>query len=155
MELSQATRIANEVKQILAPHCSRIEIAGSIRRRKPFVHDIDIVAIPANQGAFITALSSLGKIKVGGQKLIRCDYNGVSLDVYIASPETWATLLLIRTGSKESNIRLCSLALRKGMKLHADGSGLFNSDALRIAGDTEQSIFEALGIPYLKPEARN
>jgi DNA polymerase (family 10) len=163
MKLSEALKTANQVKSILEPHCLQIEIAGSIRRRKEFVHDIDLVVIPSNQGAFITALQGLGKITVGGQKLIRCDHSGISLDVYIATPETWATLLLIRTGSKEHNIKLCKLAISKGMKLHADGSGLFSVapdlgpiyQEARIAGDTEESIFEALGIPYKKPESRN
>jgi DNA polymerase (family X) len=161
MLLSEAQQIASKVKEILSPFCSRIEIAGSIRRKKQTCHDIDIVCIPSNQGQFITALQSLGKINIGGQKLIRCDYQGISLDVYIATPETWATLLLIRTGSKEHNVKLCSLAKRKGMKLHADGSGLFmltDREMMpeeRIAGNTEESIFKALDLPYLKPEERN
>jgi DNA polymerase (family 10) len=156
MELLKAQQTAEEVKGKLLPYCSMIEIAGSIRRKKEFVHDLDIVVIPSNEGQFIYALQSLGKIKMGGQKLIRCELpSGFVLDIYIATPETWATLLLIRTGSKESNIRLCSLAKQKGMKLHADGSGLFKiSTCERIAGDTEQSIFAALGLKYLRPEER-
>lgn len=172
MELGKAQKIAAEVVKALAPYCSRIEVTGSIRRRKPLVNDIDIVLIPSNQGQLIGALQSLGKIKMGGQKLIRCQIEGagkewrfdlppIVLDVYVATPETWATLLLIRTGSKAHNIQLCTLAKRKGMKLHADGSGLFAiQDAAlsrppkRIAGDTEASIFEALGLPYKEPEER-
>lgn len=167
MNLDYALQIANQVKEKLSPHCTRIEIAGSIRRRRPWVNDIDIVCIPANQGQFIAALQSLGKIKVGGHKLIRCDLNktiteyyGISLDVYIATPETWATRLLIRTGSKSHNIRLCTLAKRRGMVLHANGSGLFKLKGFegreeeKVAGDTEKSIFEALGLPYKPPEER-
>ena len=166
MDLKQANDIAQYVKAMLSPFCEKVEIAGSIRRRRPFPHDVDIVAIPANQGQFITTLQGLGKIKVGGQKLIRCQLPQCSLDVYVASPETWATLLLIRTGSKASNIRLCSLAKSRNMTLHADGSGLFKWGARtiygpeaegedeRIAGDTERSIFEALGLDWKKPEDR-
>ena len=81
-------------------------------------------------------------------------YKGVSVDFYIASPDTWYTLLLIRTGSTEHNIRLTSLAKRRGWHLHASGKGLTNESGERIAGDSEESFFEALGIPYLPPERR-
>lgn len=164
MELSKAQTIAKEVQEKLAPFCSRIQIAGSIRRKRPFVRDIDrdidMVLIPSNQGAFIAALQTLGKIKMGGAKLIRCQLPQTMLDVYVATPDIWATLLLIRTGSAKHNIRLCSLAKQKGMKLHADGSGLFRVSLLksepdeRIAVDTERSIFEALGLAYKEPEER-
>jgi len=161
MKLSEALKAANQVKFVLEPHCSKIEIAGSIRRRKEFVHDIDLVVIPSNQGQFITALQSLGKIKMGGHKLIRCDLSGISVDIYIATPETWATLFLIRTGSKEHNVKMCAQARRMGMILHADGRGLIRPGDGEIAleekvkSDTEESIFEALGLPYKKPEERN
>jgi len=159
MELKIAEPIAERVKASLAPLCARIEIAGSIRRKRPFVHDIDMVCIPSNQGQFLYALQQLGRIKMGGQKLIRCEMPEIVLDVYIATPETWATLLLIRTGSAKHNIMLCSLAKRNGMKLHADGSGLFRftdceGTESREAGDTEESIFEALGMEYKMPEQR-
>ena len=164
MELQKAETIAMGVVLNLKPCCDRIEIAGSIRRRKPIVHDIDIVAIPSNQGQFAYALQQMGKITMNGEKIIRVGMGftkGIDLDIYVATPETWATLLLIRTGSKESNFRLCMRARNMGMTLKADGSGLFRVSLLksepdeRIAGDTEQSIFEALKLPYLAPEKRN
>lgn len=163
MELKRAQDISQEIVQKLKPYCSQIEVAGSIRRKKPFVHDIDIVLIPANQGQLLLALRALGQIKSGAGKLLRIDiptsFGGCSVDFYIATPETWATLLLIRTGSKEHNIKLCSLARQKGMILHADGSGLFKMppgiSVKRMAGDTEESIFQALGLTYKKPEERN
>ncbi len=168
MELKRASEIAEKVVAELRPACERIEIAGSIRRKRQFVHDIDLVAIPANQGQFLAKLQALGRLKLGGQKVIRVTMAEIELDVYIATPETWATLLLIRTGSKAHNILLCSRAKSRGMKLHADGSGLFKygqaiaTDAaadgdfeeIRIAGDTEESIFAALEMPYRKPEER-
>jgi len=160
MELDRAERIADMIKAKLAPCCERIEVAGSIRRRRPFVHDIDIVLIPSNQGQLAVKLQELGKLKMGGQKLIRVEMpSGIMLDVYIATPQTWATLLLIRTGSARHNIHLCTLARRQGRILKADGSGLFDltdcqGSESRVAGDTEESIFEALGLKYKKPEER-
>lgn len=159
MELKQATEIAEGVVAELKPFCERIEVAGSIRRKRPFVHDIDLVAIPSSQGQFLGKLQSLGQVKMGGQKLIRVIMTEIKLDVYIATPATWATLLLIRTGSTSHNVLLCSRAKSMGMKLHADGSGLFQlvdceGRESRVAGDTEQSIFEKLDLPYKSPEER-
>ncbi len=165
MELEKAEIIGLSVIDKLKPYCDKIEIAGSIRRRRPFVNDIDIVAIPSNQGQFVYQLQQMGSFKVSGGKLIRVTHRYkasgplVELDVYIATPETWATLLLIRTGSKEHNIYLCKRAKQRGYKLHADGSGLFQfvdceGRESRVAGDTEESIFEELGLPYKRPEER-
>jgi len=153
MELDKALFITESVKDRLSPYCDRIETAGSIRRMRPVVHDIDIVCIPNNQGQFIYALQQLGKIKMGGQKLIRCEMAKIVLDVYVATPETWATLLLIRTGSAKHNIMLCTRARNMGMKLHADGSGLEKNGDI-IASESEESIFTALGMKYKPPKAR-
>jgi len=160
MRLEEATTIAERVKGILSPYCEKVEIAGSIRRRRPIVHDIDMVLIEKPEAALILSslIASMGRIVLNGHRIKRLWYGGkessISIDIYIATPETWATLLLIRTGSKENNIRLASLAKRKGWQLKANGDGLFNRRGERVAGDTEQSIYEALGVPYQEPEER-
>jgi DNA polymerase (family 10) len=162
MELKLAKTIAGDIVNKLTPHCQRIEVAGSIRRRKEYVRDIDIVLIPSNQGQLLAALQGIGQIAMGGNKLIRVKTPyGIDLDIYIADERTWATLLLIRTGSKKHNIKLCTLAKKLGMTLHADGSGLFRLSNVasqpyeaRVAGDSEESIFEALGLAYVPPEKR-
>ena len=165
MELKTEQQIGNQVKELLSPACERIEIAGSIRRQRPFVNDIDIVLIPSNQGQLAYLLQSLGRFVKNGPKIIRVATRyGIEVDIYVATPDIWATLLLIRTGSKSHNIKLCARAKSLGMKLHADGSGLFrlalnqteyeNADDERIAGDSEESIFAALGLAYVAPEKR-
>lgn len=157
MELKKGQKIAAEVIKRLSPYCQKIEVAGSIRRQKTFPHDIDIVLIPSdawNLEAEVLALARPFQPKMSGEKLKRFDYNGAQIDLYYASPKTWATLLLIRTGSKENNIRLCTLAQKKGWHLAASGDGLFDETGKRIAGDTEQSIYAALGLPFQRPEKR-
>ncbi len=154
MELGKAQRIAAEVVKVLAPYCSRIEVAGSIRRRKPLVNDIDIVLIPSDPWNLTGEIARLGAVTAHGAKIQRVQHQGVWIDLYMATPETWATLLLIRTGSKENNIRLCSLAKRKGCHLAANGDGLFDETGKRVAGDSEESIYQALGLSYQKPEDR-
>jgi DNA polymerase (family 10) len=154
MELEKAKLIANEIITELAPYCAKIEVAGSIRRRKPFPADIDIVLIPYDLWSFTAEIKALGPAIVSGDKLKRINYNGVQVDLYFATPDTWATLLLIRTGSKENNIRLCTLAKKRGWHLAANGDGLFNERGERIAGDSEESIYEALGVPWQEPWER-
>jgi DNA polymerase (family 10) len=99
-------------------------------------------------------------MKIDGEKVIRVKYPIIELNVSIAAPETGTTLLLIRTGSRDHNVRLRQRAKDIGMKLSADGSGLFRvtgqevHDEERIATDTEESIFGALNLPYAVPEER-
>jgi len=157
MKLENAKKIADVVIKRLSPYCQKIEVAGSIRRRKAIVHDIDIVLIPSdpwNLEGEMLALARPFQPKMSGEKLKRFDYNGAQVDLYYATAETWATLLLIRTGSKENNIRLCSRAKELGWHLAASGDGLFNEKGERIAGDSEESIYGALGLPYQRPEER-
>lgn len=160
MRLEEATTIAEKVKESLSPYCEKVEIAGSIRRRKPIVHDIDMVLIERPEAALILSnfIACIGKLELNGSKIKSLWYgdkeSGIAIDIYFATPATWATLLLIRTGSKENNIRLATLAKRRGWQLKASGDGLFNDKGERVAGDTEQSIYQALGIPYQEPEER-
>jgi DNA polymerase (family 10) len=156
MQLERAKGIANECVEKLRPYCEKIAIAGSIRRLKPLVNDIDLVLIPSNQGQVAYQLAQMGKNKMNGPKIVRVAMGftkGIDLDVYIATPETWATLLLIRTGSADHNHRLCMKALNMGMKLHADGRGLFKGDEC-IASESEEAIFQGLGMPFKRPEER-
>lgn len=148
MELEKAKTIANTVVKALEPYCERIEVAGSIRRRKAEVKDIDLVLIPKDRWNLDLALLRMGNYIMSGKKIARVEMDSISLDVYFATEETWATLLLIRTGSVQNNIRLASLAKRKGWRLRASGEGLFNGHGERIAGDTEESIYETLGLQY-------
>ena len=161
MILETARTIANRVKEELMPHCERIKIVGSIRREKPIVHDIDMVLIPKPYAAVVMSglLTTIGELKANGDKIKRVhipakNTANIDIDIYLATPASWATLVLIRTGSKENNIRLATLAKRKGWQLKANGNGLFNDRGERIAGDSEQSIYQALGIPYQEPQER-
>ena len=154
MELARAQKIAEAVVKRLSPYCKKIEVAGSIRRRKPLVRDVDIVLIPSDTWNLAHEVMGLGSSRAAGEKLKRIINNGVQVDLYYASEETWATLLLIRTGSAGNNIRLATLAKKRGWHLAANGEGLFNEKGERIAGDTERSIYDALGLPWQRPEER-
>jgi len=160
--LERAQKTAEVIVKRLAPYCKKkadvqtpyIEVVGSVRRQRPWVNDIDIVLIPADPWNLYHAILGLGQTRAAGNKIMRVIVGDIQVDIYIASEETWATLLLIRTGSAENNIRLCLRAKHMGWHLHADGSGLFNEKGERIAGDTEESIYNALGLKYQLPEER-
>jgi DNA polymerase/3'-5' exonuclease PolX len=164
--LAVARRVVTELK----PACERIEIAGSLRRRNHTVHDIDIVLVPRNApekfslggltvlDGVISQLVSRGSLTpVRGKEKIKvfvASKTGIPMDIYIAGPETWATLLLIRTGSKEHNIKLAQRARELGMKLRASGDGIENGNGDLLRVDAEEDIFRLLELPYLRPEER-
>ena len=152
--LERAEKIAEAVVKRLAPYCKKIEVAGSVRRRKEWVNDVDICLIPLDPWNLHQEILRLGQVRMSGNKIRRVMVGGTQVDLYFADEQTWATLLLIRTGSAENNIRLCSRAKKKGWHLAASGDGLFNEREERIAGDSEQSIYQALGLSYQKPEER-
>lgn len=156
MDLEQARTLSNEIVDKLKPLCSRIEVVGSIRRGCPICHDVDIVLIPGKgcQGRMAVALRYLGPVIKSGPLIHACRYRGQRVDIYIATEQTWWTLMLIRTGSKEHNIKLCSRAKAMGMKLHADGSGLTRDNGTLIVPSSEQDIFTILNLPYKRPEER-
>ena len=164
MKLLEATQIAVELVAKLIPYCDKVEVAGSIRRGKGEVHDIDIVAIPNEEkmlagGYFgrqhlVAAIAAWTTPTLNGQKIASFLFKEAPVDIYWATKQTWGTLLLIRTGSKEHNINLCTLARDKGWHLHASGEGLFDAYDRRIAGDSEEGIFKALGLPFIPPGRR-
>ncbi len=158
ISLERAEAVAKAIVEKLSPYCIRIEVVGSIRRRVSWVHDIDIVLIPLPEGMWnlnseMAYLCRPKPIK-GGDKIAHIDIGDIPVDIYFADEKTWATLLLIRTGPTEQNIRLCSRAKQRGWHLAANGDGLFNEAGERIAGDTEVSIFEKLGLKYVEPRER-
>lgn len=171
----EVASVASEViVGALVDVCEEIQVVGSIRRKKPYVHDVDLVVIPRYEerdthtlfsGTELTNLlderlaelasASRISVKSNGDKMKRLQLRAedVSVDIYVASRENWAALLLIRTGSRGHNIYLCSLAQRLGMQLKADGSGLFQNGVM-IAGNSEESIFLGLGLNYVFPQDR-
>ena len=154
--LEEARRIAAAIVERLRPFCERVEVAGSIRRDRKLVNDVDIVAIPQELclSMLTETIKSLGVLAIAGPKIKRFRFEGVSVDVYLATRDTWATLLLIRTGSADNNRRLCGIAKSKGWTLKANGDGLLNEAGMRIASDSETAIYNALGLPYQRPQHR-
>ncbi len=160
LDLNEAEAIANHVKNWVQSHCEKIEIAGSIRRQKAKVHDIDFVAVAKSdlewQRISQTLKLKKAKLLCAGSSvikaLLRCENGLFQVDFYRAQLNTRGIYLLVRTGSAEHNTWLASLAISKGMRIKYN-EGLTKDDTV-IAGETEQSVFEALGLPYQAPFQR-
>ena len=99
-------------------------------------------------------MESMGEKMKAGPKLVQRRYKGEQIDLYLADENTWSTLVLIRTGSKEHNKTLCARAKTIGGKLHADGSGIDLPGLGRCQPRDEADVFRLLGLPYKAPRER-
>ncbi len=176
MKLEEAGLIAGDLlygEGNLERHFTNWKICGSIRRLCENVGDIDIVAILKPESEYLFGEPSLNKCIswlhqpdrdtspddkqfLLGDKIKRFQYRGIMIDIYLATEETFETLILIRTGSREHNIRLTTLAMSKSMKLKAGGEGLVarNNEAF-IYESTEDGILMKLLGRVPPPEQRN
>lgn len=161
MEYKQALIIAEKVKGELEPHCERIEIAGSIRRKKSEVKDIEIVAIPKPYG--VGLLRSGIVIVVEKWKKVRgsfpCKYTqrilpeGIKLDLFFATKENWGQILAIRTGSAEYSHKVLAIGwVKAGYK---SKEGTLYKDDKPIEVREEIDLFNLIGIKYIPPEERS
>jgi len=163
ISLERAERIAQDITQeinVKTNWCKRCLVVGSIRRRKSEVNDIDILVEPASGGIIRIvqwvkdSKNGAGLLKMGSTT-IQFVYQDAQVDLYFATPETWITLLVIRTGSAEHNIKLCQKAKSMGLVLHADGRGIYTKEGSKLKTDSEEEFFNQLGLTYLKPEERD
>ncbi len=151
--MATTERLAGEVVERIRPFCERILVAGSIRRKRPFPRDIDLVVIPgADPWSLEEELRSLGPRVLWGPKLKRLTYKGVQVDIYSTTPRKWGILSLVRTGSERHNIKLATRAKQMGLKFSA-ADGIL-AGGLVAASETEEEIFEMLGLPWVPPEER-
>jgi DNA polymerase (family 10) len=160
LDLKEAERIAAQVKAAVENQCDRIEVAGSIRRQKNKVHDIDFVVVTKNDADWQKISDKLKHLKAkpncSGNSVIKaflpCQSGLFQVDFYRAKPSTFGIHLLVRTGSADHNMWLAGYAISKGMRIKYS-EGLIKDNSV-IAGETEQGVFEALGLPYPLPSER-
>lgn len=165
--LADALRIAEHVRDSLAPHCARIEIAGSIRRRRPDVGDIEIVCIPKfeldpdslipiyrRSFDFIRVVDGWEKVKgaATGKYCQRIGPDGMKLDIFIANPDNFGLILAIRTGSAEYSHRVLATGwVRNGYK---SVNGMLTRNGAAIPTPEETDLFRLAGVPWTEPEKR-
>lgn len=171
MELAKARAIAETLKHLIEGGCEFIEIVGSVRRLKPFPNDIELLCIPKfidgvdqldrELGALaIQSILALRRNKRGSttygpkNKLMVHVPSGLGVDIFSTDEECWPVALVVRTGGKQTNIRICMAAQARGYKFHAYGSG-FSTPHGEIVCRTEREVFEAVGLPYHEPWERD
>ena len=172
--------VAVQLQSLLGLSCERIAIGGSLRRNKPDVGDIELPFIPRMssrpEGLFDTRIVDVGSERcevlprdgilakrpnVNGHfawgesnKLAIHVPSGIPVDLFRTCPEKWFVSLVVRTESKDTNLRLTTGAQKQGGRLLAHGSGVQWSDGTITQAISERHGFELCQVPYLEPEQR-
>lgn len=133
------------------------DLAGSIRRWRPTVGDIDVLAATTDAGTVVKAFTDEGdEVIEAGESKASIRLGGVQADLRVVSPEEYGAALQYFTGSKEHNVQLRNYALDRGVSLNEYGA--FELDdgepGQRIAGASEASMYEALDLTWIPPELR-
>lgn len=167
MRLEQARVIAEQVKARLAPHCERIEIAGSIRRGKAEVGDVEIVCLPKRTAAghrsvrWVLAVIDAGRPMKGDPRVARYVQfttraeSGVliNVDVFTATPENWGLIFAMRTGSADfSHYVLACGWVRNG---YHSVDGMLMMDGESVVVLEEEELFRLAGVRWVRPEERD
>lgn len=150
-----ADKIVHEMKKL--EEVENVSAAGSVRRKKAMIRDIDIIVSSNYPEKVIEAFTKLKNVKKimakGKAKAVVILKSGVQADLRVFEPRSWGAGLLYNTGSKNYNIELRKIAIKKGYKLNE--YGLFDRiTGKMLAGRTEQDVCKKLGARYLEPEQR-
>jgi DNA polymerase (family 10) len=140
------------LKQVL-----RADYAGSLRRMAETIGDVDLLVASTDAEPIMdrfTALPHVGRILAKGPtKSSIVTTEGLQVDLRVIEPAVWGAAMIYFTGSKAHNVRIREMAVRKGLKLSE--YGLFHAeDGELIAAETEEVVYERLGLPYIPPTLR-
>ncbi|GAA1528955.1 DNA polymerase/3'-5' exonuclease PolX [Actinomadura kijaniata] len=139
------------------PGCRKITHAGSLRRMRETIGDVDVLAAsddPRPLMEAFTALPLVAEVIAGGDKKTSVrTTTGLQVDLRVVPPEAWGAALQYFTGSQAHNIRTREIAFRQGLKLSE--YGLFDSDSGElVVSETEEEVYERLGLPWIPPTLR-
>lgn|SRR3989338_1865692 len=152
--------VVKDVEKILetirkVPGVERAEAAGSFRREKETIGDLDIMVATSDPEKVSQAIAALPMVRHvvahGGTKLSFDLTSGLRTDIRFVTRGQWGSALLYFTGSKDHNISLRRKAMERGWKLNE--YGLFD-DAVLVASKEEEDIYKALGLPFIEPTNR-
>lgn len=164
--LAEALAVAEEIQAKLAPYCERIEIAGSIRRQRELVGDIELVAIPKRPADLLGdlipgAASELDRFfeEAGfkpdkdGDRYKAFNYGSWKVDLYTPTADRWGLRLLVSTGSRAFNIWVVD-ALR-GRNYRMVGGQIVDWRHQPVETRSEADVFDLLGLPFIEPIDRH
>lgn len=157
--LGKVLPIANDILEHLKKKApvAKIDLAGSLRRWKDTIKDIDILATSVNPQEVMRVFVHLPHVKnilmQGPTKSSVIIHEALQVDLRVVEEECYGAALAYFTGSKAHNIRLRERAAKMGLKLNE--YGIFREkDNKRMGGKTEKEVYAILGLPYIPPEIR-
>lgn len=155
--ISEASVLADALQRHLrdATDLEKLAIAGSFRRRKETIGDLDVLAVSKNSQAVMDELASFSGVATiearGATRMTVRLTDGFQIDLRIIPEKSWGAALLYFTGSKDHNIELRRQALEHGLKINE--YGVFKGD-LQVGGKTEKDVYKSVGLPWIPPELR-
>jgi DNA polymerase (family 10) len=152
-----ATEVAEEIVAALSPLADRCEYAGSLRRSRETIGDVDILATAAGSGPLMETFAALPLVAEviarGETKTSIRTLKGLQVDLRVVPPESWGAALQYFTGSKAHNVRVREIAVRAGLKLSE--YGLFEAESGDlVVSATEEEVYARLGLPWIPPALR-
>lgn len=157
--LGTALPLAEEIVESLSrlDETDKISFAGSLRRKKETIGDIDILMTSQKSEKIVKTFTSLPQVREilaeGPTKSSVITKGDIHVDVRVVEPISFGAALQYFTGSKAHNIKLRELAIKKGLKINEYGVFDVKIDR-RIAGESEQEIYQILDLPFILPELR-
>jgi DNA polymerase (family 10) len=157
--LGAALPIAEEIVSEFKPldEVDKISIAGSIRRRRDTIGDIDILIASKHPEKIMNKFIHLSQVKEvlaeGLTKSAILTHQDIQVDLRVVTPDSFGAALLYFTGSQAHNVHLREMAVRMGLKINEYGVFQVKDDK-KIAGEEEEEIYKILGLPYIMPELR-
>ncbi|KUN17896.1 phosphoesterase [Streptomyces corchorusii] len=155
LALDTAEEITAELSAVTG--CERCAYAGSLRRMRETVGDLDVLVSARRSAPFMDALCELPVtaevIARGAKKTSVRTGKGLQLDLRVVPPESWGAALQYFTGSKAHNIRTRTIAVHLGLKLSE--YGVFDTGSGEsVASRTEEEVYARLGLPWIPPTLR-
>ena len=134
----------------------KVEVAGSYRRRKETVGDLDILVVAENWEEVSEYFVKYDKVKTvvskGETRSTVILQNDLQVDLRSVSRESYGSALHYFTGSKAHNIKIRKMAQERGWKINE--YGVFNEKNEKIAGEDEEGVYEKMGLCFIEPELR-
>jgi DNA polymerase (family 10) len=158
MLLDEATALAEHLLGFLRSHsaCERAEVAGSLRRQKETIGDIDLVAASGDQKTLADAFAKapfVDEVLAHGPTKVFIGCGGVEVDLRIVAPEEFGSLLHAFTGGQAHNISLRERAVKMGLNISEYGLAKAGTGDYEPVA-TEEELYERLGLQYIPPELR-
>ncbi|MEW6544900.1 MAG: DNA polymerase/3'-5' exonuclease PolX [Nitrospirota bacterium] len=157
LKLAIATQYAEALVAYLkaAPGVKQVTVAGSYRRARETIGDLDILATASRGSPVMDRFVAYGEVEEvlahGGTRATVRLACKLQVDLRVVAEESYGAALQYFTGSKAHNIVLRQLAQQRGLKINE--YGVFRNDR-RLAGETEESVYAAVGLPWVPPELR-